>query len=473
MARYDFDFFVVGGGSGGTRAARIAAAHGARVGVAEERYLGGTCVNVGCVPKKLFVYASHFSEEVQDAAGFGWEPIPANAVRHDWGKLIANKNAEIARLNGIYRRLIEGAGAKIFDKRAKLRDAHTLELSDPKHPHAPAEIVTADKILIATGGWPTKPDIPGGELGITSNECFFLERFPERVLIVGGGYIAVEFAGIFHGLGAAVTQIYRKDLFLRGFDGDCRAFLAEEMRKKGIDLRFRADIAGIARSGGGFAALLEDGQTMLCDAVMFATGRAPLTRNLGLEAAGVALDGKGAVVVDEGWRTSVPNIYAIGDATDRLNLTPVAIAEGHALADALFNPSGRGVSYENVPTCVFSQPNLGTVGLTEEEAAKRHGAVDIYRSTFRPMKHTLSGRDEQTMMKLVVERAGQRVVGLHVVGPEAGEIVQGFAVAIKMGATKKDFDATIGIHPTAAEELVTMRTKASGPWQAPMKKAAE
>ncbi len=473
MAQYDFDFFVIGGGSGGTRASRIAAAHGARVGVAEERYLGGTCVNVGCVPKKLFVYASHFSEDVQDATGFGWEPIPASAVRHDWARLIANKNTEIARLNGIYRRLIEGAGARIFDKRAKLRDAHTLELSDPKHPHAPAEIVTADKILVATGGWPTKPDIPGGELGITSNECFFLERFPERVLIVGGGYIAVEFAGIFHGLGAEVTQIYRGDCFLRGFDADCRAFLAVEMQKKGVDLRFRADIAGIERSGDGLAAVLKDGHTVHCDAVVFATGRAPLTRNLGLETAGVAVDGKGAITVDEGWRTSVSNIYAIGDVTDRLNLTPVAIAEGHALADALFNPTGRSVGYENVPTCVFSQPNLGTVGLTEEDAAKRHGAVDIYRSTFRPMKHTLSGRDEQTLMKLVVDRASQKVVGLHIVGPDAGEIVQGFAVAIKMGATKKDFDATIGIHPTAAEELVTMRTKASGPWRAPMRKAAE
>jgi glutathione reductase (NADPH) len=477
MAQYDFDFFVIGGGSGGTRASRIAASHGARVGVAEERYLGGTCVNVGCVPKKLFVYASHFSEEVQDATGFGWEPIPASAVRHDWARLIANKNIEIARLNGIYRRLIEGAGARIYDKRAKLRDAHTLELADPKHPHAPAEIVTADKILVAAGGWPTKPDIPGGELGITSNECFFLERFPERVLIVGGGYIAVEFAGIFHGLGAEVTQIYRGDCFLRGFDGDCRAFLAKERQKKGVDLRFRADIAGIERAGGaggdGLAAVLKDGHTVHCDAVVFATGRAPLTRNLGLEAAGVALDGKGAITVDAGWRTSVPNIYAIGDVTDRLNLTPVAIAEGHALADSLFNPTGRSVGYENVPTCVFSQPNLGTVGLTEEDAAKRHGALDIYRSTFRPMKHTLSGRDEQTLMKLVVDRASQKVVGLHIVGPDAGEIVQGFAVAIKMGATKKDFDATIGIHPTAAEELVTMRTKASGPWQAPMRKAAE
>ena len=473
MAKYDFDFFVIGGGSGGTRASRIAAAHGARVGVAEERYLGGTCVNVGCVPKKLFVYASHFSEEFKDVEGFGWAPIAANAIRHDWPKLIANKNAEIARLNTIYRRLIEGAGAKIFDKRATFRDAHTLELRDRENPAAPAETVTAGKILIATGGWPVKPAIPGAELGITSNECFFLERFPERVLVVGGGYIAVEFAGIFHGLGAHVTQIYRGDCFLRGFDNDCRHFLAEEMRKKGVDLRFNTDIARIDRAGKELRATLKDGQTIDCDVVVFATGRAPLTKGLGLEAAGVALDRKGAITVDEGWCTNVPHIYAIGDVTDRLNLTPVAIAEGHALADRLFNPSGRSVSYEYVPTTVFSQPNLGTVGLTEEDAGKRYGALEIYRSTFRPMKHTLSGRDEQTMMKLVVDKASQKVVGLHMVGPDAGEIVQGFAVALKMGATKKDFDTTIGIHPTAAEEFVTLRTQAIGPWQAPMKKAAE
>jgi glutathione reductase (NADPH) len=473
MAKYDFDFFVVGGGSGGTRASRIAAGHGARVGVAEERYLGGTCVNVGCVPKKLFVYGSHFSEEFKDAEGFGWAPIPDSAQRHDWPKLIANKNAEISRLNGIYRRLIEGAGAKIFDKRAMLRDAHTIELRDPKNPSSPAETVTADKILIATGGWPTKPEIPGAELGITSNEAFFLEQFPERILVVGGGYIGVEFAGIFHGLGAEVTLVHRGACFLRGFDNDCRHFLAEEMRKKGVDLRFNADVARLAKKGKSLHATLKGGQTIDCDLVMFATGRAPLTKNLGLEAVGAAVNAAGALMVDENWQTSVPNIYAIGDATDRLNLTPVAIAEGHALADALFNPSGRSVSYEYVPTTVFSQPNLGTVGLTEEDAGKRYGAVEIYRSTFRPMKHTLSGRNEQTMMKLVVDKASQKVVGLHMIGPDAGEIVQGFAVALKLGATKKDFDTTIGIHPTAAEEFVTLRTQASGPWQAPMKKAAE
>jgi len=473
MAKYDFDFFVIGAGSGGTRAARIAAGHGARVGIAEERYLGGTCVNVGCVPKKLFVYAAHFREDFKDAEGFGWAPIPHEAIRHDWPALIRNKNAEIARLNGAYRRLIEGAGARIFDKRAFLRDPHTIELRDREKPGAPAEIVTADKILVATGGWPIRPDIPGAELGITSNEAFFLERFPERVLIVGGGYIAVEFAGIFHGLGARTTQIYRGDCFLRGFDSDCRAFVAEEMRKKGVDLRFNADIASIERSGTALRAKLKDGAMLDVGLVMFAIGRSPTSHGIGLEALGVALDGLGGIVVDERWESSVPGIYAIGDVTNRLNLTPVAIGEGHALADLLFNPSGRGVSYENVPTTVFSTPNLGTVGLTEEDAGKRHGAIEIYRSTFRPMKHTLSGRDEQMLMKLVVDKASQRVVGLHMVGPDAGEIVQGFAVAIKMGATKKDFDVTIGIHPTAAEELVTMRTRASGPWQAPLRKAAE
>ena len=473
MPKYDFDFFVIGGGSGGTRASRIAAGHGAKVGVAEERYWGGTCVNVGCVPKKLFVYASHFAEDFKDAEGYGWAPIPAAALRHDWPTLIANKNTEIARLNGGYRRIIEGAGAKVFEKRARLTDAHTIELRDREKPDAKPETVTADKVLVATGGWPSKPGLPGADLAITSNEAFFLERFPERVLIVGGGYIAVEFAGIFHGLGAHVTQIYRGDHFLRGFDGDASAFLAEEMRKKGVDLRFKTDIAAIERAGKALRAKFKDGKTLEVDCVLFATGRTPSAGKIGLEALGVALNKKGAIVVDKDWRTNVANIYAIGDVTDRLQLTPVAIAEGHALADALFNPSGRSVSYENVPTTVFSQPNLGTVGLTEEDARKKLGALDIYRATFRPMKNTMSGRADQTMMKLVIENATQKVVGLHIVGPDAGEIIQGFAVAIKLGATKKDFDSTIGIHPTAAEEVVTMRTPVTGPWQAPMKKAAE
>ncbi len=467
MAAYDFDFFVVGGGSGGTRAARIAAGHGARVGVAEERYWGGTCVNVGCIPKKLFVLASHVREEIEDAEGFGWVPIDPKLIRHSWPALIKNKDVEITRLKNTYRRLIEGAGAKVFEKRARLIGPHRIELRAPGAAAGPAETVTAAQILIATGGWPIVPDIPGKDLVFTSNEAFHLERFPDRVAIVGGGYVAVEFAGIFHGLGAEVTLLYRGPLFLRGFDDDARMFLAEEMRKKGIALRFNADVARIAARGQARVVTLAGGEEFAADGVMYAIGRHPNARGFGLEELGVQLSTDGAIEVDDQWRTSVPHIFAIGDVTDRLNLTPVATAEGHALADMLFRPSGRDVRYENVPSTVFSQPNLGSVGLTEEEARRRHGRVQIYRSTFRPLKHTLSGRSEQAMMKLIVDEANQRVLGLHMVGPEAGEIVQGFAVAINMGATKSDFDATIGIHPTAAEEFVTMRTPVTGPWELP------
>lgn len=459
MAGYDYDLFVIGAGSGGTRASRIAATHGARVAVAEDRYLGGTCVNVGCVPKKLLVYAAHFSEDFEDAAGFGWT---VGERAHDWPALIANKDTEIARLNGVYRRLIEGAGARIFDARATLTDAHTIEVG--------GETVAAETILIATGGWPSVPDIPGREHVITSNEVFHLERMPDRVVVVGGGYIAVEFAGIFHGLGAHVTQLYRGPLFLRGFDNDCREFLAEEMLKKGIDLRFNSVVRMISkRADGTLTVDLADEETIECDAVLYATGRHPNTAGIGLETADVALNANGAVIVDDDWRTNVPNIYAIGDVTDRIQLTPVAIAEGHALADRLYGPGGRNVSYEFVASTVFSQPNLGTVGYTEAEARERFGAVDVYKSAFRPMMHTLSGRDERTLMKLVVERKTGRVVGVHMVGPDAGEIIQGFAVALKAGATKKVFDATIGIHPTSAEEFVTMRT----PEPEPLEEAAE
>ena len=447
MAKYTYDFFVIGAGSGGTRAARIAAAHGARVGVAEERYLGGTCVNVGCVPKKLLVYAAHYAEDFEDAAGFGWS---VGERTHDWAKLIANKDREIARLNDIYRNLIEGAGAKIYDARAVLEDVHTISLG--------GEIITAETILIATGGWPSVPEIPGREHILTSNEVFHLETLPERIVVVGGGYIAVEFAGIFHGLGAKVTQLYRGRMFLRGFDDDARAFVADEMRKKGVDLRFDSNVDAITKQKDGSLALdLTGGGSIETDLVMYATGRHPNTGGIGIEKAGVALNARGAVIVDEDWRTNVDTIHAIGDVTDRIQLTPVAIAEGHALADRLYGKPGRGVSYDLVASTVFSQPNLGTVGLTEAEARERFGAVDIYKSDFRPMKHTLSGRDERTLMKLVVERSSDRVVGIHVVGPDAGEIIQGFAVALKAGATKAVFDATIGIHPTAAEEFVTMR----------------
>jgi glutathione reductase (NADPH) len=467
MAAFDFDFFVIGAGSGGTRAARIAAGHGARVGIAEERYYGGTCVNVGCVPKKLFVYAAHFREDFEDARGFGWTSSAGASVRHDWAKLLANKDVEIHRLNAIYRRLLEAAGVACFDKRARLVGPHTIELRDRTAAAGPARTVTADKILVATGGWPTVPGIPGRELAFTSNEAFFLPEFPRRVAVVGGGYIAVEFAGIFHGLGAEVDLVHRGPLFLRGFDDDARAFLAEEMRKKGIRLRFGADIERIERHAGALRLLLKQSAPVDCDAVLFATGRTPNSRDMGFEQQGIAIDIDNAIRVDQDWRTSVPHLFAIGDVTNRLNLTPVAIAEGHALADRLFNPSGRSVSYANVPTTVFSLPNLGTVGLTESVARAQYGAVDVYRSTFRPLKHTVSGRNEQSLMKLVVDHETKRVLGLHMVGAEAGEIVQGFAVAIRMGATKADFDATIGIHPTAAEEFVTMRTPAEGPWQLP------
>ncbi len=464
MADYDFDFFVIGAGSGGTRASRIAAGHGARVGVAEERYLGGTCVNVGCVPKKLFVYASHFAEDFEDAEGFGWT---VGERSHAWKKLIENKNTEIVRLNGIYERLIKGAGATLYDKRATLRDAHTIELRDPGQPNGPAEVVTADKILVAVGGWPVVPEFMGSEHVITSNEAFYLEDLPKRIVIVGGGYIAVEFAGIFAGLGSKVTQLYRSDLFLRGFDIDVRMVVAEEMVKKGVDLRFNSNVECVTKQADGSLLVdLDDAETIEADLVMYATGRAPKIDGLGLEAAGIETGANGAIKVDDHWHTSVENIFAIGDVTDRIQLTPIAIAEGHALADRLFNPSGRNVGYEYIPTAVFSQPPVGTVGYTEDEARAKFGAVDIYRSTFRPMKHTLSGREERTMMKMIVDRASDRVVGLHMVGLDAGEITQGFAVAMKAGATKADFDATIGIHPTAAEEFVTMREPVPEPEQA-------
>jgi glutathione reductase (NADPH) len=450
---YDFDYFVIGAGSGGVRSARIAAGHGARVGIAENLYLGGTCVNVGCVPKKLLVYAAHFAHDFEDAAGFGWT---VGARSHDWARLIANKNEEIARLNGIYRRLLEGSGCTLFESRAALVDAHTVDLGDRR--------VTADRILVATGGWPVLPDTPGvREHAITSNEAFFLDKLPERVVIVGGGYISVEFAGIFHGLGARVTQLYRGPLFLRGFDDDVRMALAEEMPRAGIDLRFRTEVDRIEKAGDCLMVTLTDDSVIETDAVMYATGRRPNTAGLGLEAAGVATDEHGAIVIDEGYRTSADNIYAVGDVTDRIQLTPVAIAEGHALADTLFGGNPRSVDYHNVPTAVFSTPPIGTVGLSEALARQRFPAVDVYRSTFRPMKYTLSGREERSLMKLVVERAGGRVVGCHMLGVDAPEIVQGLAVAMNAGATKADFDRTIGIHPTAAEEFVTMRVKAPEP----------
>ena len=446
MAAYEFDLFIIGGGSGGVRAGRMSASFGARVGMAEERYMGGTCVNVGCVPKKLFAYAAHVHEEVRDAAGFGWKIADGS---FDWPTLVANKNREIERLNGIYQRLMDNAGVTVMHERAMVKDAHTVTVG--------GRDISAARILVATGGWPYVPDFPGSDLAITSNEAFFLDHLPRRAVVVGGGYIAVEFAGIFNGLGCDTTQLYRGPMFLRGFDDDARHFLADEMRKKGVKLRFDTDVSRITRETDGLRLHLNDGGTHDCDLVMYATGRKPNSADLGLEACGVVRDDAGAIKVDDNYRTSVLSIYAIGDVTDRVNLTPVALAEGMALAWHLYRDHERPVDYEYIPSAVFSHPNLATVGYTEAQAREKFGDVTIFRSSFTPLKHTLSGNPEKTFMKLVVASASDRVVGVHMIGPDAGESVQGLAVALKAGATKTMFDRTIGIHPTSAEEWVTMR----------------
>jgi glutathione reductase (NADPH) len=446
MATYDYDLFVLGAGSGGVRASRISAGLGARVAVAEERRLGGTCVNVGCIPKKLLVYASHYREAFEDAAGYGWR---VGESSFDWPSLIAAKDREIGRLNDVYAQLLSDAGVEVIEGRARISDPHSVIVGEQRY--------TAGHILVATGSWPRIPEVPGSELAITSNEAFHLQELPERALIVGGGYIAVEFAGILHGLGSEVTQLYRGPLFLRGFDGDVRRFLADEMRKKEIDLRFEVNVEALERSAGGLRSRLTDGSILESDVVLFATGRVPLTADLGLEEVGVKLAPNGAVIVDALSCSSIPSIHAVGDATDRINLTPVALHEGVCLAQTLFGGRPTPVDHESVPSAVFSQPPIGQVGLTEEDARERYGEIDVYRSEFRPLLHTLSGRSQRCLMKLVVDRGSQRVLGVHVVGEVAGEIVQGFAVAVKMGATKAQLDATIGIHPTAAEELVTLR----------------
>ncbi|MGY9020403.1 MAG: glutathione-disulfide reductase [Alphaproteobacteria bacterium] len=450
MAEYDYDLYVIGAGSGGVRCARMSASYGARVAVAEELYLGGTCVNVGCVPKKLFSYGSHYPAAFEDAAGYGWNVGESTL---DWKRLIENKNREIERLNGIYRTILGDSDVTIHEARASLKDAHTVLVG--------GEEVTADKILVATGGWPTVPDFPGKEHAITSNEAFFLENLPKRVIMVGGGYIAVEFAGILHGYGSHVTQLYRGDMFLRGFDQDLRSHLAAEMLKQGIDLRFNANIASLEKTADGVVATLEDGSTLEADVVMYATGRAPNTRNIGLEELGVEIKKDGSIVVDDQFKTSVDNIYALGDVIDRFQLTPVAIAEAMVLSGNLFNGQNLSTDYADIPTAVFSHPNIGTVGLSEEQAREEYADIDVYKSDFKPMLHTLSGRDERTLMKLIVDKASDRVVGCHMVGPDAGEIIQGMGVALKAGATKAQFDATVGIHPTAAEEFVTMREPVS------------
>lgn len=447
----DFDLFVIGGGSAGVRCGRISAGHGARVAVAEARFWGGTCVNVGCVPKKLMVQAAEYGALAEDARGFGWD-IALHG--HDWGKLARARDAEVARLSGIYRKLLEGVGATVFEARARLLDAHTVEVDGQR--------ITARHIVIATGGAPVRPTFPGAEHCLISDDLFTLPSLPKRAVILGGGYIACEFAGILHGLGAKVHQLYRGRLFLRGFDADIREALAEEMRMAGIDLRFDCHAARVERTGDGFLVETTDGREIEADAVFAATGRQPNVAGLGLEAAGVQLTESGAIAVDEDMRSSVPHIHALGDVTDRLNLTPVATAQGHALADTLFGGKPRRVSLENVPTGIFTAPPIGTVGLSEEAAAKR-GPIDVYLARFKPLRHAITGRDRKTLMKLVVDRKTQRVLGAHMLGEDAPEIIQGIAIAVVMGATKQDFDRTIGVHPSAAEEFVTMRQKRPDP----------
>ena len=449
MPSYDFDLVVIGAGSGGVRASRLSAGFGARVAVVEEGRLGGTCVNLGCIPKKLFVYAAHYGEDFADAAAYGWE---IGAPRFDFARLRKHKDVEIARLNGVYAKLLDEAGVTRIAGRARLVDAHTVAVGERR--------VTAEHILIATGGWPSLPSTPGIEHALTSNEVFGLDRLPERVVVVGGGYIAVEFAGIFHGMGAATTQLYRRELFLRGFDGDVRRVLADEMRKRGIDLRVDSDVARIEKTGAGLRVTLADGSALETDAILYATGRAPNTHGLGLDALGVATGAGGEIVVDEYSRTSVPNVWAIGDVTDRLNLTPVALHEGICFARTVFGKLPTKPDDRDVPTAVFSTPSIGTVGLTEEDARERTpspGDVLVFKASFKPLRHTLTGRDEKTLVKLVVDRKTDRVLGAHMVGPEAGEILQGLGVAVKCGVTKAQLDTTIGIHPTTAEEFVTLR----------------
>jgi glutathione reductase (NADPH) len=450
MANYDVDLFVIGGGSGGVRAARIAAEHGARVMVAEEYRLGGTCVIRGCVPKKLLVYASRFHGEFEDAAGFGWTVPHAS---FDWPTLIANKDREIARLEAAYGATLAKAGVEVVKNRAVLLDSHTAQLSS-------GDRVRAGYILIATGGTPGYGDhIPGLEHAITSNEAFHLREFPRRIVIQGGGYIAVEFAGIFAGLGSHVTLVYRGENILRGFDHEVRTHLRAELEARGIKVITGCKIAAIEKAGAHFAAHLSNGNQISADQVMFATGRKPNVAKLGLKEAGVDLAKDGGVAVDKYSRTSAENIYAVGDVTNRINLTPVAIREGHAFADTVFGGKPTAVDHANVPTAVFSEPEVGTVGLTETQARAVLGRTDIYRAVFKPLKATLSGRDTRVLMKLVVDGMSDRVVGCHIVGEGAAEMVQLAAVAVKMGASKADFDATVALHPTAAEELVTMRKK--------------
>lgn len=458
----EFDLLVIGAGSGGVRAARMAATYGAKVAICEEARLGGTCVNVGCIPKKLLVYGAHFADECRDARDYGWQ---VQTPSHDWATLIERKNQEIARLNGVYQTLLESRGVTILRGRGVLAGPGQVDVALG----GTVRRVTAKNILLATGGTPTRPSIPGAEHVMVSDDMFALPRLPRRVLIIGGGYIAVEFAGIFSGLGAQVTQVYRGRLFLRGFDSDLRNHLAGQMRENGIDLRFHRDVARVDKRNDVLRAVLDDGSVLEVDAILAALGRTPRTEGLGLAEVGIAQSSRGAVLVDRTFRTSVPGIYAVGDVIDRIQLTPVALAEAMIVAQHLFSDNTQGCAqpqepdYDFIPSAVFSNPPIGTVGYTEEEALAACGSIDIYKSTFTPLKQAVCAHKGKTLMKLVVDASSQRVVGLHMVGPDAGEIVQGFAVALKCGAKKTDFDRTIGIHPTAAEEFVTMRERVSTP----------
>jgi glutathione reductase (NADPH) len=449
MSAFDVDLFVIGGGSGGVRAARIAAGYGARVMVAEEYRVGGTCVIRGCVPKKLMVYASRFAHEFEDAAGFGWTVPPA---RFDWPAFIRNKDIEIARLEGVYRANLENAGVEILGSRAVLEDAQTVRIVKT------GARIRARTILIAVGAHPTlEPPIPGGEHGITSNEVFDLEHQPERILVIGGGYIAVEFAGIFAGLGSEVTLLHRGDMLLRGFDEDIRLGLGEAYARYGIKLALGRTVSRVEKTGRGLEAHLSDGSVVVVDRILVATGRRPNTGGLGLEAAGITVDSVGAIPVDGFSQTVTPSIYAVGDVTNRANLTPIAIREGHAFADTVFGDRPTMVDHGLIPTAVFSTPEIGCIGCSEAAAWSRYGDIDIYKTSFRAMKATLSGSDERVFMKLIVDKASDKVVGVHIMGHDAGEMIQSVGIAVTIGATKADFDRTIAVHPTASEELVTMR----------------
>ena len=451
MSKFDYDLLTIGAGSGGVRASRLSSGFGARVGIVENSRIGGTCVMRGCVPKKLLVYGSHFAHDFEDAKGFGWQ---FDEPKINYSKLISDKNTELDRLENVYGRILRENGVSHLEGTGRVTGPNTVEVTGADG----AKEYSAEKILVTTGGWPHLPQVPGAEYAITSNEALELETLPKHIVIVGGGYIAVEFAGMFNALGVKVTIIIRAGNILRGFDEDVRDTLAEEMEKSGIIINRECVVRGIEETADGYSLRLHGTETIECDKVMYATGRKPNTFGLGLVEAGVELDEGGAVKVDKNYQTSVPSIFALGDVTNRINLTPVAINEGIAFANSQFNQNPMVMDYNAVPAAVFSQPPVGTVGLSEQQA-RENGEVDIYMSRFRPMKHTLSGRDAHSMMKLVVMRTSGKVVGCHMVGDDAPEIIQGFAVAIKAGATKAQFDATVGVHPTAAEEFVTMREK--------------